>query len=175
MESIWNIGTWKTQRCIHLQEIKCIKTVISPSCYEVVDEYALSLLIASHSQSGAAAPEQQRSCSHLPFEDRLAVQESCSCTMAHIARVKGGIFSGNEHFLKIYIHLKYSIFIVVINSIYCYLHKNKPKIYSSIWLLDAKKKEAIASLNGNIHFFVFRERWGISSPNINKEETVLNL
>lgn len=58
---------------------------VSPSCHEVVENDAVSLLLPLHRQGGAAAAKQQSGCSHLQVEERLAVEESCTSAVAHVA------------------------------------------------------------------------------------------
>ncbi|TNN81387.1 hypothetical protein EYF80_008443 [Liparis tanakae] len=57
---------------------------------DVVEDDALTFLISAHCQSGTTATEDQRRCSHLPLQDCLAIEESCTCTMTHVAKASGG-------------------------------------------------------------------------------------
>lgn len=58
------------------------ETNLPPASDEVVENDALAVLIASHSQRRAAAAEKQWSCSHRLLEDRMAGQESGTGSMA---------------------------------------------------------------------------------------------
>lgn len=58
---------------------------VSPSCHEVVENDAVPFLIPLHCQSATAASKKQSGCSHLQVKERLAVKESCTSSVAHIA------------------------------------------------------------------------------------------
>lgn len=69
---------------------------VSPSCHEVVENDAVPFLIPLHCQRGTAASKKQSGCSHLQVKQRLAVKESRTSSVAHIA-------DGKKEEQKIYI------------------------------------------------------------------------